>query len=185
MTKVHRIGPLLMVTLLLSACSTFAPKDDDLGKRTFGTRSNDGRSAKLIMNNLKAAIPDVKTMNVAVTVFNGVALLTGQTNTEQAKAHAGRIAEQIRHVAKVHNELEVAGPTAGLVRTNDALLKTKLKLKMSTNAAVDAGRTKVVVENGVVYLMGLLTRDEAKAAVELTREVFGVQKIVQAFEYLN
>ena len=121
MTKVHRIGPLLMVTLLLSACSTFAPKDDDLGKRTFGTkRCNDGRSAKLIMNNLKAAIPDVKTMNVAVTVFNGVALLTGQTNTEQAKAHAGRIAEQIRHVAKVHNELEVAGPTAGLVRTNDA-----------------------------------------------------------------
>ena len=121
MTKVHRIGPLLMVTLLLSACSTFAPKDDDLGKRTFGTkRSDDGRSAKLIMNNLKAAIPDVKTMNVAVTVFNGVALLTGQTNTEQAKAHAGRIAEQIRHVAKVHNELEVAGPTAGLVRTNDA-----------------------------------------------------------------
>jgi len=56
---------------------------------------------------------------------------------------------------------------------------------MSTNAAVDAGRTKVIVENGVVYLMGLLTRDEAKAAVELTREVFGVQKIVQAFEYLN
>ena len=185
MTKVHRIGPLLMVTLLLSACSTFAPKDDNLGKRTFGTKLDDRRSAKLIMNNLKAAIPDVKTMNVAVTVFNGVALLTGQTNTEQAKAHAGRIAEQIRHVAKVHNELEVAGPTAGLVRTNDALLKTKLKLKMSTNAAVDAGRTKVVVENGVVYLMGLLTRDEAKAAVELTREVFGVQKIVQAFEYLN
>ena len=180
MTKVHRIGPLLMVTLLLSACSTFAPKDDDLGKRTFGTRSNDGRSAKLIMNNLKAAIPDVKTMNVAVTVFNGVALLTGQTNTEQAKADAGKIAEQIRHVAKVHNELEVAGPTAGLVRTNDLLLKTKVKLKLKMTS-----RTKVVVENGAVYLMGLLTRDEAKAAVELTREVFGVQKIVQAFEYLN
>ena len=85
----------------------------------------------------------------------------------------------------MHNELEVAGPTAGLVRTNDALLKTKLKLKMSTSGAVDAGRTKVVVENGAVYLMGLLTRDEAKAAVELTRKVFGVQKIVQAFEYLN
>lgn len=180
MTKVHRIGPLLIVTLLLSACSTFAPKDDNLGKRTFGTKLDDRRSAKLIMNNLKAAIPDVKTMNVAVTVFNGVALLTGQTNTEQAKAHAGRIAEQIRHVAKVHNELEVAGPTAGLVRTNDLLLKAKVKLKLKMTS-----RTKVVVENGVVYLMGLLTRDEAKAAVELTREVFGVQKIVQAFEYLN
>jgi len=185
MTIFSRIGYLIAVTLLLSACDTLSPKDDNLGNRTFGTKLDDRRSAKLIMQNLKAAIPDVKTMNVAVTVFNGVALLTGQTNTEAAKDHAGRIAEQIRHIAKVHNELEVAGPTAGLVRTNDTVLKTKLKLKMSTSGAVDAGRTKVVVENGTVYLMGLLTRDEAKAAVELTRDVFGVQKIVQAFEYLN
>ncbi len=185
MTKVSRIGYLIIVTLLLSACSTLSPKDDNLGKRTFGTKLDDRRSAKLILKNMKAAIPDVKTMNVAVTVFNGVALLTGQTNTEAAKAHAGRIAEQIRHVAKVHNELEVAGPTAGLVRTSDALLKTKLKFKMRTNGDVDAGRTKVVVENGTVYLMGLVTRDEAKATVALTREVFGVQKIIQAFEYLN
>ena len=50
---------------------------------------------------------------------------------------------------------------------------------------VDADRIKVVVENGVVYLMGLLTRDEATAAVSLTREVYGVQKIIQAFEFLN
>ena len=185
MTKVSRIGYLIAVTLLLSACSTLSPKDDNLGKRTFGTKLDDRRSAKLIMQNMKAEIPDLKTMNVAVTVFNGVALLTGQTNTDAAKARAGSIAEKIRHIAKVHNELEVAGPTAGLVRTNDTVLKTKLKLKMSTSGAVDAGRTKVVVENGTVYLMGLLTRDEAKAAVELTRDVFGVQKIVQAFEYLN
>jgi osmotically-inducible protein OsmY len=185
MPQVSQIGCLVVVTLLLGACSAFSPKDDNLGKRTFGTKLDDRRSAKLIMRNMKAAIPDVKTMNVAVTVFNGVALLTGQANTEAAKAHAGRIAEQIRHIAKVHNELEVAGPTASLVRTNDALLKTKLKLKMSTSSEVAASRTKVIVENGVVYLMGLLTRDEAKAAVELTREVFGVQKIVQAFEYLN
>jgi osmotically-inducible protein OsmY len=56
---------------------------------------------------------------------------------------------------------------------------------MGVDSDTDGGRIKVVVENGVVYLMGLLTRDEAKAAVSLTQEVFGVQKIVQAFEYLN
>ncbi|MDA0958795.1 MAG: BON domain-containing protein, partial [Proteobacteria bacterium] len=109
----------------------------------------------------------------------------GQANTAAAKAEAGKIAGQLRHVAKVHNEIEVAGPTSTLVRTNDALLKGKIKVKMTTNGSTDAGRIKVVVENGVVYLMGLLTRDEAKAAVTLTQEVFGVQKIVQAFEYLN
>ena len=56
---------------------------------------------------------------------------------------------------------------------------------MGMDEAVDASRIKVVVENGVVYLMGLLTRDEASAAVALTRNIFGVQKIVQAFEFLN
>jgi osmotically-inducible protein OsmY len=33
--------------------------------------------------------------------------------------------------------------------------------------------------------MGLLTRSEAEAAVEKTRKVFGVQKIVKVFEYIN
>ena len=80
---------------------------------------------------------------------------------------------------------EVAGPTALLVRSNDGLLKTKIRVKMSLAPDVDADRIKVVVENGVVYLMGLLTRDEATAAVSLTREVYGVQKIIQAFEFLN
>ena len=181
--------PLLSLTFLLTftlaSCGGLSPKDDNLGKRTFGTRLDDSRSAKLIMKNLKAANPDVKRMNISATVFNGVALLSGQANTAAAKAEAGKIAGQLRHVAKVHNEIEVAGPTSTLVRTNDALLKGKIKLKMTANGSTDAGRIKVVVENGVVYLMGLLTRDEAKAAVTLTQEVFGVQKIVQAFEYLN
>ena len=74
MPQVSQIGCLVVVTLLLGACSAFSPKDDNLGKRTFGTKLDDRRSAKLIMRNMKAAIPDVKTMNVAVTVFNGVAL---------------------------------------------------------------------------------------------------------------
>lgn len=185
MTKLPIFSLMIVVSMLLTSCGALSPKDDNRGKRTFGTRLDDGRSAKLIMKNLKAVNPDIKQMNVSITVFNGVALLTGQTNTESAKSQAGKIAGQIRHIAKVHNELEVAGPTATLVRTNDALLKSKIKLKMGVDSDTDGGRIKVVVENGVVYLMGLLTRDEAKAAVGLTQEVFGVQKIVQAFEYLN
>jgi osmotically-inducible protein OsmY len=180
-----RLNLAVLIIFGVSACSLVGPKDDNLGKRTFGTQLDDRRSAKLIMQNLKAANPEVKSMNLAVTVFNGVALLTGQANTEAVKTQAGKIAGQIRNVAKVHNEIEVAGPTALLVRSNDGLLKTKIRVKMSLAPDVDADRIKVVVENGVVYLMGLLTRDEATAAVSLTREVYGVQKIIQAFEFLN
>jgi osmotically-inducible protein OsmY len=49
----------------------------------------------------------------------------------------------------------------------------------------DATRIKVVTENGVVYLMGLLTRAEADAAANIAREIQGVQKVVKIFEYIN
>ena len=173
------------VLLAISGCSVSGTQDDNIEKRSLGTKLDDNKSAKLIMQNLKAANPEISSMNLAVTVFNGVALLTGQANSETVKNQAGATAEQIRHIAKVHNEIEVKGPTARLVRSSDALLKAKIKLILGMDEAVDASRIKVVVENGVVYLMGLLTRDEASAAVALTRNIFGVQKIVQAFEFLN
>ena len=43
----------------------------------------------------------------------------------------------------------------------------------------------MVTENGVVYLMGLLSHNEGKLAVEVVRQVYGVQKIVTAFEYID
>jgi osmotically-inducible protein OsmY len=43
----------------------------------------------------------------------------------------------------------------------------------------------VVTENGVVYLMGLVTRQEADAATDVTRQVDGVQRVVKVFEYID
>ena len=72
-----------------------------------------------------------------------------------------------------------------MARTNDAWLTTKIKTALFTGEDTETGRVKVVTENGIVYLMGLLSRTEADAAVETTRQVFGVQKIVKVFEYIN
>ena len=183
MTRLLNVS--LCLVLFLMGCASAGPSDDDRGKRTFGTKLDDGRSARLIKRNLKAAMPQVKDMNIDVHVYNGVALLTGQANEETIKDQAGKIAAQPRHVTRVYNEIDIAGPTALLSRTNDGVLKTKIKARMIASRSVSAGRIKVVVDNGAVYLLGLVTRDEASAAVEEVREVFGVQKIVQAFEFIN
>ncbi|MEK9768714.1 MAG: BON domain-containing protein [Betaproteobacteria bacterium] len=169
----------------LSSCSLVGPAQDDHGKRTYGTKWDDKNATKLILKRLKSELPEVKKMNVNATVFNGVALLTGQTNEESVKARAGELAEEIRHVSKVYNEIEIAGPTAFLARRNDDILKTKIKSRQWASEAVAAGRIKVVVENGVVYLMGLVTREEAASAVEEAKAAYGIQKIVQAFEFIN
>ena len=37
----------------------------------------------------------------------------------------------------------------------------------------------------MVYLLGLITRQQAEDAVAVARNVYGVQKIVKVFEYLE
>jgi osmotically-inducible protein OsmY len=53
------------------------------------------------------------------------------------------------------------------------------------NGSAPGWRTKVVTENGVVYLMGLLTHAEAEQDVAQVQKVYGVQKIVKIVEYID
>ena len=50
---------------------------------------------------------------------------------------------------------------------------------------VEAGQIKVVTENAVVYLMGLVKHPEADAAAQAASEVDGVKRVVKVFEYLD
>ena len=177
----------LFSTLLifLTGCSVIGPSEDDLGKRSTGTVMNDNRTKSLAIKNIRKAHPELEEAHLNVTSFNGVVLLTGQVPSQEAAEVAARVAGQVRNVRRVHNELAIAGPTSMIARSNDMWLGTKIKTQMRFSDETEANRIKVVTENGVVYLMGLLTRDEAERAVALTREVFGVQKIVTVFEYIN
>ena len=64
-------------------------------------------------------------------------------------------------------------------------MTAKVKTDLLADKRVSGNRIKVVTENGVVYLMGLLTHNEAKLAVDVVRQVYGVQKIVTAFQYID
>lgn len=176
---------ILLVSFILSSCSVLGPSSDDLGKRTFGTRLDDSRVESLAIKTIRAADPQLEEAHIDVTSFNGVVLLTGQVPAPELSEQAAEIVSNLRNVKRVHNELEIAGPTSLLARTNDNWLETKIKSSMIASSEVDAGRIEIVAENGVVYLMGLLTRAESDAAVELTRQIYGVQKIIKVFEYIN
>lgn len=175
----------ILFTLVLAGCSTAVPLTDDRGKRTLGTSIDDVMIESRASSNIKSVNEQLSKANIEVTSFNGVVLLTGQVPSEDAKRQAEEAIDGVRNVRNVHNELEVAGPTSIPSRLNDSYLSTKVKTALLTDGDAEGSRTKVVTENGVVYLMGLLTRDEADAAVQRAREVFGVQKIVKVFEYIN
>jgi osmotically-inducible protein OsmY len=85
----------------------------------------------------------------------------------------------------VHNELQVMQPTSLLARSNDSLLTTKIKAQMVADATVPGSRIKVITENGIVYLLGLVSRQEANRATSLVQSTSGVQKIVKLFQYTD
>jgi osmotically-inducible protein OsmY len=185
------IGLICALACLTASCTSLidathkGPVADNLGKRPLGTRWNDEMLESKATVNIRSAHPRLKEANFRVTSFNGVVLLTGQIASKEIQNLAERTVNDLRGVRKVYNKLQISGPTSMVSRSNDAWLVTKIKTAMFVNDETDANRIKVVTENGVVYLLGLLTRDEADKAVEVSRSVYGVQKIVKVFEYIN
>ncbi|MGB2246688.1 MAG: BON domain-containing protein [Alcanivorax sediminis] len=182
---------LLAACLGLSGCVALTkgmsdqPTDQDHGSRTFGAFWEDGSIERKVAINISRASDELDQSRIVVVSFNGNVLLAGQVPTEDLKSQAGNIASQVRHVRHVHNELEVAGGSSFLARTNDSWLTSKVKSRLFVNGEAPGWRTKVVTENGVVYLMGLLTHAEADAAVSQAQRVYGVQKIVKIIEYID
>ncbi|MBX3705130.1 MAG: BON domain-containing protein [Pseudomonadales bacterium] len=171
----------IALTLLLGACTTMS---DDPRARTPGTVIDDQVIETLVRQDIRDADPGFDAANLNIVSYNGVVLLTGQVPNEQLKQLAGERARQIERVRAIHNEIEIAAPLSLVARGNDTWLTTKVKARMLQDEELVAGKIKVMTTNGVVYLMGLLPREEADRAVEVARTVYGVQKIVKVFEYL-
>ncbi len=124
-------------------------------------------------------------VHINVTSYNGVVLLTGEAPTAELRAHAERLVREVEKVRRVYNEITVAAPSSGLTRSSDTLITTKVKTRMLAEEDFDSGRVKVVTENGTVYLMGLVTKQEASVATEIARGTSGVQRVVRLFEYTD
>ncbi|MDG2089334.1 MAG: BON domain-containing protein [Arenicellaceae bacterium] len=117
------------------------------------------------------------------TSFNGILLLTGEISDETSKQQITDYATNIEGVRQVVNETRIAGKTAFFSRTNDTWLTGKVKSIMFKELRLDANRIKVKSEYGNVYLMGIVTEDEADVATQIASSVRGVVRVIKVFEY--
>lgn len=170
---------------ILSATSGPEQIDEAPGSRTFGSYIEDESIETKVLANLYNADIGYKEGHISAVSYNGIVLLVGQVKSHELLTNAESIAKRVRSVRKVHNELTVAGPVSYMAGTNDSWLTTKIKSQMLVTSEFPSGRVKVITENGTVYLMGLLTHQEADDAVAITRLVYGVQKIVKIIEYID
>ena len=122
-------------------------------------------------------------VHVDITSFNRSVLLTGEVPEEGIKAEIEKIALGVANVRGVTNEIELAGIPSVPARANDALLTGKVKGRFLDADKFNPVHVKVVSQAGVVYLMGIVTEQEAADAVEIARTTGGVRKVVKIFEY--
>lgn len=123
--------------------------------------------------------------HIEVTTFNKIVLLTGETGTAAQRQQVEEIVRSNPDVTKIYNELTVKGATSSLTRTSDSWITAKIKTEMLATQDLKSGTIKVVTENGTVYLMGIVSRSQADIAVDIARQVSGVQKVVKIFKYTD
>ncbi|PKO25065.1 MAG: transporter [Betaproteobacteria bacterium HGW-Betaproteobacteria-8] len=138
------------------------------------------KAKKMIVDNIGAA-----NINVSVTSFNLNVLLTGEAISEEVRAKAERAALSVENVKTVTNELAISEKSDLGTSANDTYITSKVKTNMLKENRFPANYVKVVTENSVVYLMGMVTRQEGEDAVDIARNVDGVAKVVKVFEYID
>ena len=183
----------LMLLFISCSCTTLLVQTpgeegilEDPGERTAGAMLEDQSIETKVKVNMRSQEPAFRQSSFDVISHNGVVLLVGQVESKTLKNRATKIASKASSkVRRIHNELEVAGRTSLISRTNDTWIATKVRTLLYTNDDVPSDQVRVIAENGAVYLMGLISQAEGDNAANLARNISGVTKVVKVFEYIN
>lgn len=163
------------------------------GGATAGAMANDRRTSGAFVDDetIEWKIIDVlykdeqieNQTHLNATSYNGIVLLTGEIPNDEMRVKINEKIRGVQGVRQLHDETSIAAPSSMMSRSGDTWITSKVKTAMMTNDTDMGVRTKVVTDKGVVYLMGIVSPQEADKLTELARRVGGVQKVVKVFEY--
>ena len=153
-------------------------------RRSVGAQADDEAIELKMANNIGAGYGD--RVHVNVTSYNGIVLLTGEVPTQDLVGTIGEMVRTTPKVRRVHNELTV-GPVSDLgARSNDSYITSKVKTRfVEASKTFSPTHVKVVTERQIVYLMGIVRRDEGDAAAQIAATTSGVSRVVKLFEYIS
>ena len=124
-------------------------------------------------------------IHVNVTSYNGIVLLTGEAPDQATSAEITKMAKDTERVKSVENELVIGPNTPFSSRSNDTYITSKVKSRFVEANKFSATHVKVVTERQVVYLMGIVSRQEGADAAQIASTTTDVVRVVKVFEYTN
>ena len=178
---------LVVIVSLLTGCWTVATTSADVvyNRKQWENQFQDQYITLQAHRALRIKTKQFDNANLAVSTYNGVILLTGQVPEAWQKPAAQALISKIPHVKKIYNLVTIQSPSSTLTRMSDTWLTGKVKSKLIASEDLDASKIKVVSENGVVYLMGIVPPNDAHLATQIASETDGVLKVVTVFSYLH
>lgn len=123
--------------------------------------------------------------HINVTSFNQKVLLTGEVKDADIKGQAGAYAKANKNVRSVFNELVVGPNSTYTARANDSYLESKIKTQMIFTDKLPSNSMVIVAEGSSVYLMGILTQNEAAIAKKVASNADGVKDVYAYFDIIS
>lgn len=190
--KISFIKRLFLATLIasqLSACAAVAVGGVVAGstimadRRTPAVQAIDKGMELEAENALAKRFGDNAHINV--TSFNQKVLLTGEVKDADIKNEAGSYVKAMKNARSVFNEL-VIGPNSSFTsRANDSYLESKIKTQMIFTDQLPSNSMAIVAEGSSVYLMGILTQNEADLAKKVATNTNGVKDVYVYFDVIS
>lgn len=202
MKSATRLFTLYGFCLLFSGCVTFfgppppeevnkqeettaaEPSSETKDERSFDTYIEDEKLESQISDLIDEAHDDFSDAHINIYCFNGIVLLTGEVPNKELQFLAGQAAHKSQKVRQVHNQLLIKSNANLYSRSYDTWIASKVRFKLMNLDDIESERVKVIVENQIVYIMGLLTKNEAVTVSEMAAKVSGVKKVVRVVEYI-
>lgn len=153
-------------------------------RRSLGTQVDDKTAYGRLTTALGKNAVIEEQSNINVHVYNGTALLVGQAPSEDLIRQVQQVAESVKNVKKLHNQVRIGTPIATSTSTNDLWLASKIKTKLLADKRIDGLHIDVAVEDSEVFLMGIVSQSEADISVDIARNVSGVTQVIKVFEYM-
>ena len=191
-----KLSLLIIINVLsLTACSTTTINPEDITEQTL---LQERRNREIIVmdktieaeaySELNSENDVLNECHVTITAYNGATLITGEAPNEELRQKIISTVQVIPNVKLIHDNLTIANPSDLNSRANDQLITDNVKTALNqirTLPDFDPAMVKVITENGIVYLMGLVRRNEGAVVINVTKLQPGIKQIITVFEYAD
>jgi len=188
--KSLKLCAVLIIFSVLQGCTAVAVVAVSTGasmatdRRSFGNQIDDQSIELKAYNEITKNKSLNENTNIHIISLNGSVLIIGQAPNTYLRDQVVKIINDLDGVVRIHNQIRIGNLISVTTKTNDVWLTSKVKSALFASDEVNGKAIKVITENAEVFLMGLVTQKEADAAINITRNISGVNRVFKAFEYL-